>query len=107
MTDGAFEFAMAEEQLYCPQILSSTCDLESYANRPYLLKFERGLLAYELSLVPRLTNGSESAGVHNRLRLVGAFSLLLPESWPNYLKIVVRRSPTGRGREPPVGPCHR
>jgi hypothetical protein len=74
------------------EISTATCDLESYANRPYLLKFEGGFLAYELSFVPRLTSGRESAGVHDRLLLVGAFSLLFPVSWRIYLEMVVRRS---------------
>ena len=48
-------------------------NLKSYANRPYLLEFEWRLLAYELSLVPRLASGDCSAGLHDRLLLVGSF----------------------------------
>lgn len=39
-------------------------------------------LAYELSLVPGLTSGNCGAGVHDRLLMSGASSLLFPASWP-------------------------
>src|SRR3981081_4222426 len=45
------------------EISASTGNLKSYANRPYLLEFEWRLLAYELSLVPRLASGDCSAGL--------------------------------------------
>jgi hypothetical protein len=60
------------------EISTLICDLESYANRPYLLKFERGFLAYEFSLFPGLTSGNCGAGIHDRLLLVGAFQFAAP-----------------------------
>src|SRR5450432_3508176 len=57
------------------EISTSTGNLKSYANRPYLLEFEWRLLAYELSLVPRLASGDCSAGLHDRLLWLGASSL--------------------------------
>src|ERR1700686_5671784 len=57
------------------EISTWTGNMKSYANRPYLLKFEWRLLAYELSLVPRLESGVCSAGLPDRLLWLGASSL--------------------------------
>jgi hypothetical protein len=52
---------------------TSTGNLKSYANRLYLLELKWRLLAYELSLVPRLASGDCSAGLHDRLLWLGSF----------------------------------
>ena len=54
------------------EISTSTGNLKPYANRPYLFEFEWRLLAYELPLVSRLASDDCSAGLHDRLLLVGS-----------------------------------
>src|SRR3982074_1648552 len=71
---GGPEFAIDRQIEEC-EISALIGDLESYANRPYLLEFEWGLLAHKLSLVPWLASRIGNAGIHVWLLWLGAFSL--------------------------------
>jgi hypothetical protein len=62
------EFAVDSQIKEC-EISAAIRDLESYANRPYLLELEWGLLAHELSLVPWLASRIGNAGI--RVWLLG------------------------------------
>jgi hypothetical protein len=56
-----------DSQIKQGEISATTSDLESYANRPYLLELEWALLAHELSLVPWLTSSIGGIGFHDYL----------------------------------------
>jgi hypothetical protein len=86
MTDVAYtqlheiagpELAIDSQIEQC-EISASTGDLESYANRPYLLELERGLLAYKLSLVPWLTSRIRGTSFQDWLLLVRSFQFAVP-----------------------------
>src|SRR5437868_120582 len=61
-----------DSQVEKGKISTATCDMQSYANRPYLLEFECSFLAHELPFVPGFSSNDCGAGFHNRLLLVGS-----------------------------------
>lgn len=85
-----------DSQIKKGEFSTSTCDLQSYANRPYLLEFEWRFLTYELSLVPGLTSGNCGAGVHDRLLMIEASSLQFQLSWPIDVDLVYRATVANR-----------
>ena len=89
-----------DSQIEEGEISTSTGNLKSYANRPYLLEFEWRLLAYELSLVPRLASGDCSAGLHDRLLLVGSFQFAGRLNHGELSEVFSRRRQSLTGQNP-------